>query len=617
MMFTKVLIANRGEVAIRVSATLERLGINSVGVYTPADRGSLHVSRIPACVLLNDTGMTGYLDGTQIIAAAKTVGADAIHPGYGFLAENAVFVTACENAGLTFVGPQAEAIAAMGEKISARQYAEQAGVSVVPGISSPNMSDLDLLDACRSLEFPLLVKPAAGGGGKGLHIAQTIDELRETLPIARREAKAAFSDDTLFVEKYLLHARHIEFQVAADNFGNVVHLGERECSLQRRHQKVIEEAPSALLSEAQRNLMGDAAIKLTSAINYRNLGTIEFLVDADSPDRFYFMEMNTRLQVEHRVTEMVTGLDLVECQLRLAAGERLSDVIPMVCLTGHAIEARIYAEDAFNGFLPTGGVIGKFVAPVAESTVTDSGISDGAFVSSSFDPMLAKIACRAEDRETALDRLQDALANTVLLGVTTNIDFLIRLLDEPAIRSAKYDTRFLERLQIELGAPSSAVLAAYSVFASSASEVEAWRHDGWRLVGMPPATIAGFVDGVRYDAPLPPDSNLVVDCYRDDGDFWLHHASFGTWLVKRTNDKVRTTDRLSDAIVSPMPGVVIAVKVAIDDVVSVGDPLVVIEAMKMEHIVRARHAGRVSACHIDIGSNVRVGQLLLEVIEDV
>jgi acetyl-CoA/propionyl-CoA carboxylase biotin carboxyl carrier protein len=617
MMFTKVLIANRGEVAIRINATLERLGIAAVGVYTPTDHRSLHVKRIAECILLNDARMTGYLDRAQIIAAAKTCGADAIHPGYGFLAENADFAAACESAGLVFIGPQAEAIAALGEKISARQLAEQAGVPVVPGISSPNMSDQDLLDACRSLEFPLLVKPAAGGGGKGLHIAHTMDELGQVLPVARREARAAFGDDTLFVEKYLLHARHIEFQVAADNYGNVVHLGERECSLQRRHQKVVEEAPSALLSDKQRKIMGDAAIKLTSAINYRNLGTIEFLVDDDSPDIFCFMEMNTRLQVEHRVTEMVTGLDLVECQLRLAAGEPLQDVIPAVRLNGHAVEARIYAEDAFNGFLPTGGVIGKFVVPVASHTITDSGISDDAVVSSSFDPMLAKIVCWAEDREPALEHLHNALTNTVLLGVTTNIDFLIRLLDAPAIRTAKYDTQFLENLEIQLGAPSPEVLAAYASLASVTNEIEPWRRDGWRLAGSPPATIAGFINGVRYDAALPSDSNLVVDCYRDDDNFWIHHASFGTWQVKRTTERQKSADQLSDAIVSPMPGVVIAVKVAIGEEVSVGDPLVVIEAMKMEHIVRARHAGRIAKCHIDVGSNVRVGQLLLEVVENV
>lgn len=617
MVFAKVLIANRGEVALRINSTLENLGIDAVGIYTNQDRDSLHVKQIPECILLKDTEQTGYLDGEGIIAAALSCGVQAIHPGYGFLAENAEFAKGCHDAGLIFIGPTARAIAAMGEKISAREIATRAGVPVVPGISSPQMTDEDLLEACQDLEFPLLVKPAAGGGGKGLHVVNSLLELREVLPAARREAKAAFADDTLFVEKYLLHARHIEFQIIADNFGKSAHLGERECSLQRRHQKVVEEAPSPLLSQTAREIMGEAALKLVSAIDYQNLGTIEFLVDADSPDNFYFMEMNTRLQVEHRVTEMITGLDLVECQLRLAAGEPLQEVIPMVRLSGHAIEARVYAEDTFKDFLPTGGVIGRFTAVDVPHTITDSAITDGAFVSSSFDPMLAKIACWGEDRLTALRRLREALANTVLLGVTTNIDFLIRLLDSSDFRNSDYDTKSLEKFESERAVPSTAVLAAYAKTATSSSNFGPWHADGWRLRGMPRATVAAYIDGVRYDVPITNDPNLEADSYRDDADHWIHHQSFGTWLIKEANDKLRRTDRLSDDIVSPMPGVVIAVYAAIGDHIAVGDPLVVIEAMKMEHIVRARHPGHVTQCHVAIGANVRVGQLLLEVVEDV
>jgi acetyl-CoA/propionyl-CoA carboxylase biotin carboxyl carrier protein len=617
MVFTKVLIANRGEVALRINATLEKLGIDAVGVYTHQDRNSLHVQRISENYLLEDLKQSGYLDSQQIITAALTSGSQAIHPGYGFLAENADFAKACQDAGLIFIGPPAHAMAAMGEKISARDYAIRAGVPVVPGIGDPHMSNAELLYACRDLAFPLLVKPAAGGGGKGLHVAHDFHELGEVLPIARREAKNAFGDETLLVEKYLLHARHIEFQVVADEYGNSMYLGERECSLQRRHQKVVEEAPAPRLSQINREIMGAAALALTTAIDYQNLGTIEFLVDADSPETFYFMEMNTRLQVEHRVTEMVTGLDLVECQLRLAAGERLKNVIPTSECTGHAIEARIYAEDAFNGFLPTGGIIGKFTAPDTAQTVTDSAITDGAFVSSSFDPMLAKIACWGEDRLSALERLQEALSNTVLLGVTTNIDFLIALLDLTDIEESNYDTKYLEALEIERANPSPALLNAYAAIAASASRGGSWRSDGWRLNGMPRATIAAYIDGVRYDVPTGSDSNLVVDSYRDDADYWLHHRSFGTWLIKEANDRRISPDRQSGEIVSPMPGVVIAVHVAIGDQVAVGDPLVVIEAMKMEHVVRARRAGHVVHCNVAFGASVRVGQLLLEVVEDV
>jgi len=617
MVFAKVLIANRGEVALRIHATLERLGITSVGVYTHHDRDSLHVQRISESYLLHDVNQSGYLDIQQIIAAALASNSEAIHPGYGFLAENAQFAKACQEAGLIFIGPPADAITAMGEKISAREYAMRAGVPVVPGIGGHAISDEELLDACRDLQFPLLVKPAAGGGGKGLHVAHDLQELRDVLPTARREAKTAFGDETLLVEKYLLHARHIEFQVVADNHGKSMHLGERECSLQRRHQKVVEEAPAPRLSETNREIMGAAALALTSAIGYQNLGTIEFLVDADRPETFYFMEMNTRLQVEHRVTEMITGLDLVECQLRLAAGEPLKKVIPTSGFTGHAIEARIYAEDAFNGFLPTGGVIGRFTPADIPHTVTDSAIQDGALVSSSFDPMLAKIACWGEDRDCAVARLREALSDTVLLGVTTNIDFLIRLLRLTDIAESNYDTKYLEAIEMEHANPSPAVLAAYAAIASSSPNVGSWRTDGWRLNGMPQATVAAYIDGVRHDVSVESEPTLVVDSYRDDADYWLHHRSFGTWLIKEINERRISTDRLSDEIVSPMPGVVIAVNVAIGDQVTVGDPLVVIEAMKMEHIVRARHSGHVVRCNVAVGANVRVGELLLEVVEDV
>ena len=617
MVLVHVVTSSRGLRSLRINATLERLGIDAVGVYTHHDHHSLHVARISENYLLDDAKQSGYLDSQQIIAAALASNSQAIHPGYGFLAENAKFAQACQDAGLIFIGPPADAMTAMGEKISARNYAVRAGVPVVPGIGEPSMSNAELLDACRDLQFPLLVKPAAGGGGKGLHVAHDFNELREVLPIARREAKTAFGDESLLVEKYLLHARHIEFQVAADNHGSSMHLGERECSLQRRHQKVVEEAPAPRLSEINREIMGAAALALTSAIGYQNLGTIEFLVDADSPETFYFMEMNTRLQVEHRVTEMITGLDLVECQLRLAAGEPLKEVIPTSEFTGHAIEARIYAEDAFNGFLPTGGVIGKFNAANTSHTVTDSAIQDGALVSSSFDPMLAKIACWGEDRPSALERLREALSDTVLLGVTTNIDFLIQLLHLSDIEESNYDTKYLEAHEIERANPSSALLAAYAAIASRSSKVGSWRADGWRLNGMPHATIAAYIDGVRHDVSTESDSTLAVDFYRDDTDYWLHHRSFGTWLIKEANDRRISSDRLSDEIVSPMPGVVIAVNVAIGDQVTIGDPLVVIEAMKMEHIVRARHSGRVLQCNVVFGATVRVGELLLEVVEDV
>ena len=616
-MFAKVLIANRGEVALRIHSTLKRLGISSVGVYTYDDRNSLHVQAISQSYLLEDLLQTGYLDIDQIIATALVSGAQAIHPGYGFLAENAQFAKACKEAGLIFIGPPADAMEAMGEKISARGYAIRAGVPVVPGVGAPGMSNEELLDACKDLTFPLLVKPAAGGGGKGLHVAHSMNELRDALVVARREAKNAFGDDNLLVEKYLEHARHIEFQVVADTHGNFLHLGERECSLQRRHQKVVEEAPAPRLSYENRETMGEAAVALTSTIGYENLGTIEFLVDADSPEVFYFMEMNTRLQVEHRVTEMITGLDLVECQLRLASGEVLKDVISNKKLSGHAIEARIYAEDAFNGFLPTGGTVGRFTQPNSTYTVVDSAITDGALISSSFDPMLAKIACWGEDRLSAIERLREALSNTVLLGVRTNIDFLIDLLERSDIRESRYNTGYLEASEFKRMNPPLELLAAYAGIAAPASKLGSWRADGWRLNGSPASTIPAYIDGVRYDVLTENASALLVDSFRDDSDYWLHHRSFGTWQVKEANERRISSDRLNEEIVSPMPGIVITVNVSIGDQVKIGDPLVVIEAMKMEHIVRAKYSGQVVECNVVCGTKVRVGQLLLEVVENV
>lgn len=616
-MFSKILIANRGEVALRINATLSRLGIEAVGVHTASDRSALHVQEIPENYLLHDGNQTGYLDIDQIVAHAVASGAEAIHPGYGFLAENADFAQTCISAGLIFIGPPAKAMTAMAGKISARDYAIRAGVPVVPGIGEASMTNEDLLDACSGLAYPLLVKPAAGGGGKGLHVAHDFKELRDVLPTARRESLSAFGDDTLLIEKYLLRARHIEFQVVADAYGDCTHLGERECSLQRRHQKVIEEAPAPMLSEANREIMGAAAVALTSAIQYQNLGTIEFIVDADTPETFYFMEMNTRLQVEHRVTEMITGLDLVECQLRLASGDSLQDVISRREFKGHAIEARVYAEDPFNHFLPTGGMIGKFIPPDTSNTVIDSAIQDQVLVSSSFDPMLAKISCWGDDRTTALKQLRKALSETVLLGVKTNLDFLSALLALPDVQAANYDTKYLEALDLNPPSPSQTVLSAYAALASESVRTGPWSNDGWRLNGLPPATIAAYVDGGHYDVPIEFGSVAHVDFWRDDNEFWIHNPELGTWCIQASSKRGSATDTLGNEVLSPMPGVVIALNVAPGDHVDVGDPLVVIEAMKMEHVIRANRAGFVASCHIEFGAKVRVGQILLEVREHV
>ena len=424
-MFGTVLVANRGEIAVRVIRTLRALGIGSVAVYSDADAGARHVREADVAVRLGPApAADSYLNIGAIVAAARQTGAQAVHPGYGFLAENAAFARACAAAGLTFIGPPPAAIEAMGDKIRAKATVAAAGVPVVPGAGDPSMTERDLVAAAPGIGFPLLIKPSAGGGGKGMRLVRAGNELAGAIAGARREATAAFGDGTLLLERFIERPRHIEIQVFADRHGHTVHLGERECSLQRRHQKIIEEAPSPLLDGARRDAMGAAATEVARSVGYVGAGTVEFIVSGDRPDDFYFMEMNTRLQVEHPVTELVTGLDLVEWQLRVAAGEALPLRQEEIRLTGHAVEARVYAEDPARGFLPTGGTVLALAEPAGPHVRTDSGLTAGLDVTSSYDPMLAKVIAWAPDRDAALRRLRGALAATTVLGVTTNIAFL-------------------------------------------------------------------------------------------------------------------------------------------------------------------------------------------------
>ncbi|WP_460369050.1 acetyl-CoA carboxylase biotin carboxylase subunit, partial [Actinocorallia lasiicapitis] len=436
-MFSTVLIANRGEIARRVGATLAGLGIRSVAVHTSDDAGSPHVADADEAVLI-----PSYLDGAAIIEACRRTGAQAVHPGYGFLAENAEFARACADAGLVFIGPPAAAIDAMGDKIRAKATVAAAGVPVVPGRNERGLSDAELAEAAREIGFPVLVKPSAGGGGKGMRLVRAESELLGALESARREAASSFGDDTLLVERFVDNPRHIEIQVFADAHGHTVHLGERECSLQRRHQKIIEEAPSPLLTPGQRARMGASAVAAAEAVGYVGAGTVEYIVSADRPDDFYFMEMNTRLQVEHPVTEEVTGRDLVALQLRVAAGLPLGFTQDEVVLTGHSIEARIYAEDPARGFLPTGGRILELRAPLGR---LDAAGGAGLVVGSRYDPMIAKLIAKGDDRESALRALDRALAELVVLGITTNVPFLRALLAHPRVLAGELDTGLVER----------------------------------------------------------------------------------------------------------------------------------------------------------------------------
>ncbi|WP_462183622.1 acetyl/propionyl/methylcrotonyl-CoA carboxylase subunit alpha [Frankia sp. AgKG'84/4] len=441
-----MLVANRGEIAVRIIRTLRDLGIRAAAVYSDADAGARHVREADVAVRLGPApARESYLDIGAVIEAARLSGARAIHPGYGFLAENAEFFRACEAAGVSVIGPPAGAVEVMGDKILARRTVAEVGVPVVPGRSAPGMSDAAIAEAAGQLGYPVLVKPSAGGGGKGMRIVREPAGMAPALVSARRESAAAFGDDTLFVERLIARPRHVEVQILADSHGTVLHLGERECSLQRRHQKIIEEAPSPLLDPRTRERIGAAAVAVAVAVGYVGAGTVEFIMSADAPDEFYFMEMNTRLQVEHAVTELVTGVDIVAEQIRIAAGEPLRFGQADVRITGHAVEARVYAEDPARGFLPTGGEILAFREPAGPALRVDAGIATGDTVGTSYDPMLAKIIAWGADRPGAIARLDAALAGTVLLGVTTNIGFLRALLAHPDVRSGRLDTGLVER----------------------------------------------------------------------------------------------------------------------------------------------------------------------------
>ncbi|TWV42683.1 ATP-grasp domain-containing protein [Streptomyces misionensis] len=627
-MFDTVLVANRGEIAVRVIRTLRSLGVRSVAVFSDADADARHVREADTAVRIGPApAAESYLSVERLLEAAARTGAQAVHPGYGFLAENAAFARACEEAGLVFIGPSADAIALMGDKIRAKETVQAAGVPVVPGGRDP-----ELADAARQLGAPVLLKPSAGGGGKGMRLVRDLSVLDEEIAAARREARASFGDDTLLVERWIDRPRHIEIQVLADGHGQVVHLGERECSLQRRHQKIIEEAPSVLLDEATRAAMGEAAVQAARSCGYRGAGTVEFIVPGNDPSSYYFMEMNTRLQVEHPVTELVTGLDLVEWQLRVAAGEPLGFAQEDVRLTGHAVEARICAEDPARGFLPSGGTVLLLNEPQGDGVRTDSGLSEGTEVGSLYDPMLSKVIAYGPDRETALRRLRAALAETVTLGVPTNAGFLRRLLGLPAVVAGELDTGLVERVVDELvttRVPEEVYEAAAAVRLDALKPRGAgWTDpfsvpDGWRLGGTPkpPAFPLRVQEPVTYTPRGTAEvTDTAVTVTLDGVRHGFHRA--GDWLGRdgdawQVRDHDPVADSLSqaahagaDSLTAPMPGTVTVVKVAVGDEVTAGQSLLVVEAMKMEHVISAPHAGTVAELDVTPGTTVAMDQVL-------
>jgi len=475
-MIKRLLIANRGEIAIRIVRACRELGVQTVAVYSEADRQARHVFAADQAVRIGPApAMESYLSIANVIAAAQESGADALHPGYGFLSENAGLAAACERAGLVFVGPPASVIARMGSKIDARRLMDAAGVPVVPGETPAGQTDDELRHAIERVGLPVLVKASAGGGGKGMRTVREAGEIAGAVQAARREAAAAFGDGTLYVERFIERPRHVEVQIFGDHHGRVVHVFERECSTQRRHQKVIEESPAPALTPAQRTSITDAAVRAATAAGYRNAGTVEFLLDHD---RFYFLEMNTRLQVEHAVTEEVTGLDLVRAQIIVAAGEALPWDQQALSQRGHAIEARVYAEDPARGFLPQAGRVLLYREPRLPGVRIDSGIGDGSEVSVHYDPLLAKVIASAESRELARRRLVAALRDFPILGVRTNIPFLLRVLEHQRFRAGEMDTAFLDEEGAAIGERAEGETPAFVVAAMAAAEVAAGPGEG-------------------------------------------------------------------------------------------------------------------------------------------
>ncbi|HJC28415.1 MAG TPA: acetyl/propionyl/methylcrotonyl-CoA carboxylase subunit alpha [Candidatus Dietzia intestinipullorum] len=660
-----VLVANRGEIACRVIRSLRAAGIRSIAVYSDADADALHVRMADAAVRLGPAQATqSYLDIDRVIAACRETGAQAVHPGYGFLSENPRFARALEEAGLTFVGPPASAIESMGDKITAKAAVSARDVPTVPGISRPGLTDDELIAGADEVGYPVLVKPSAGGGGKGMRRVEAPADLRAALESSRRESAGAFGDDTLFLERFVDTPRHIEVQVLADTHGNVIHLGERECSLQRRHQKVIEEAPSALLDEATRQRIGQAACDAARSVDYVGAGTVEFIVSAHRPDEFFFMEMNTRLQVEHPVTEMVTGIDLVDWQVRIAAGEELTLRQEDVTLTGHAIEARVYAEDPARGFLPTGGTVLGLDEPSGSGIRVDSGLRVGTVVGSDYDPMLGKVIAHGADRTEALSRLDAALAGTHVLGLGTNIDFCRFLLSRPEVRAGDLDTGLLDRTFDDYAAtpaPEGALVAvAMHRIEERWARVPAQRRspwdvpNGWRVgeraevwtrldsgagseavtiglrgtpddaeVTVTDATIGSTAEpevSARHRARVSRDGasvRLTVDDTQQrwtvvrstdpatPDTFWVA-GDGGTWELRLRpliDSRIHDAGAADGQILSPMPGSVIACFVGDGDEVTAGQNVLAVEAMKMEHALTAPIDG-VVRLHVSTGDQV-------------
>ena len=651
-MFDKILIANRGEIACRVIRTARRMGIKTVAVYSEADADAVHVRMADEAVPIGPApSAQSYLMIDRIVEACRATGAQAVHPGYGFLSENPRFCAALEAAGIAFIGPGVGAIEAMGDKIESKKLAQAAGVSTVPGHLAPIADEEEAVAVSRRIGYPVMLKASAGGGGKGMRVAGNDDEAREGFRSARNEARSAFGDDRVFAEKFIEEPRHIEIQVLADAHGNTVYLGERECSIQRRHQKVIEEAPSPFLDEATRKAMGEQACALARAVGYRSAGTVEFIVGADRS--FYFLEMNTRLQVEHPVTEAVTGLDLVELMIRIAAGEALPFRQEDIRLNGWAIEARVYAEDPLRGFLPSIGRLTRYRAPEEGPQVrVDTGVEEGGEISMHYDPMIAKLIGIGADRDGAIASIRSALDGFVIRGVSHNIPFLAALMHHPRFVEGRLTTRFIAEefpdgfhgtapsgeAADRVAALGAALLHRQAVMrGGGAAEVRDWvlragrqnrpvtveeMAGGWRVVldGRGFAIEGHWRPGEMLFDGMVDGTRLVAQIDRRPVGLRLTHAGGEVDLVLLTPRAatlaelmpIKAPPDMSRFLLSPMPGLLVSVAVAPGEPVRAGQELAVVEAMKMENILRAERDGVVEALHAKPGDSLAVDQKILE-----
>ncbi len=664
-MFSKILIANRGEIACRVIRSARRLGIGTVAVYSEADEGALHTRMADEAILIGPAAAAeSYLNVDALLAAIAQTGAEAVHPGYGFLSESAAFAEALAEAGISFIGPPADAIAAMGDKLAARRIAADAGVATIPGTEDAVDDADEAIAPAREIGYPVMIKASAGGGGKGMRLVWDESGLREGMSSAINEAVSAFGDGRVFVERFIEDPRHIEIQVLADGAGTVVHLGERECSIQRRHQKVIEEAPSPLLDETTRAAMGAQACALAAAVGYRSAGTVEFV--ADQQRNFYFLEMNTRLQVEHPITEMVTGIDLVEQQIKIAAGESLSFSQEDVGRKGWAMECRIYAEDPARGFVPSIGCLSRYCEPAASETCrVDAGVDEGSEISMFYDPMIAKLVTHGPDRPAAIAAMQDALDRYEIRGVAHNAGFLNAVLGRPRFAEGRLSTAFIEEEFGERFDPTAltddarAVLVPVAALVHARLAARAGRISG-QIKGLPPVRHTGAwvveLGASRHEVRIEEGAEglTVVDGEREvpvASDWQPHDSLFtgtvagvpvtiqvrrrGTALTLRWRGceitaHVRTPRAaelaatmpakealdLSRFLLSPMPGLVVALPVSEGETVQAGQPLAIVDAMKMENVLRAERDGCIVAIRTKVGDSLAADQVIMEFAEE-